>query len=138
MERDNQFIGQSGAFLDAVERASRAAPMSRPVLVIGERMNYINARVLWTNGYQEPRGKNGYSCRKHLYVDKATKRESVLVNCPVARRCHTGSSAYDYLIEYKSTKSIRYLTHATCLEPAQDSAVIVPQCKFSNPKTTPS
>ena len=37
MERDNQFIGQSGAFLDAVERASRAAPMQRPVLVIGER-----------------------------------------------------------------------------------------------------
>jgi psp operon transcriptional activator len=36
-ERDNQFIGQSGAFLDAVERASRAAPMRRPVLVIGER-----------------------------------------------------------------------------------------------------
>ncbi|WP_341712317.1 phage shock protein operon transcriptional activator [Erythrobacter sp.] len=37
MERDSQFIGQSGAFLDAVERASRAAPMRRPVLVIGER-----------------------------------------------------------------------------------------------------
>ena len=37
VERENQFIGQSGAFLDAVERASRAAPMSRPVLVIGER-----------------------------------------------------------------------------------------------------
>lgn len=37
MERGNQFIGQSGAFLDAVERASRAAPMQRPVLVIGER-----------------------------------------------------------------------------------------------------
>ncbi len=37
MERDKQFIGQSGAFLDAVERASRAAPMQRPVLVIGER-----------------------------------------------------------------------------------------------------
>ena len=37
MERDNQFIGQSGAFLDAVERASRAAPMARPVLVVGER-----------------------------------------------------------------------------------------------------
>ncbi len=37
MDRDNQFIGQSGAFLDAVERASRAAPMRRPVLVIGER-----------------------------------------------------------------------------------------------------
>jgi len=37
MDRDNQFIGQSGAFLDAVERASRAAPLARPVLVIGER-----------------------------------------------------------------------------------------------------
>ncbi|MGB7407322.1 MAG: phage shock protein operon transcriptional activator [Pontixanthobacter sp.] len=37
MERENQFIGQSGAFLDAVERASQAAPMRRPVLVIGER-----------------------------------------------------------------------------------------------------
>ena len=37
MEQKNQFIGQSGAFLDAVERASRAAPMRRPVLVVGER-----------------------------------------------------------------------------------------------------
>jgi psp operon transcriptional activator len=37
MERDHQFIGQSTAFLDAVERASRAAPVRRPVLVIGER-----------------------------------------------------------------------------------------------------
>ena len=37
MQRDAQFIGQSGAFLDAVERASRAAPLRRPVLVIGER-----------------------------------------------------------------------------------------------------
>lgn len=37
MERDGQFIGQSSAFLDAVERASQAAPMRRPVLVIGER-----------------------------------------------------------------------------------------------------
>lgn len=37
MERDNQFIGQSTAFLDAVERTSRAAPMQRPVLIIGER-----------------------------------------------------------------------------------------------------
>lgn len=37
MERENHFIGQSGAFLDAVERTSRAAPMERPVLVIGER-----------------------------------------------------------------------------------------------------
>ncbi|HUD27490.1 MAG TPA: phage shock protein operon transcriptional activator [Novosphingobium sp.] len=37
MERDAQFIGQSTAFLDAVERASRAAAVRRPVLVIGER-----------------------------------------------------------------------------------------------------
>ena len=37
MERENQFVGQSGAFLDSVERASRAAAMRRPVLVIGER-----------------------------------------------------------------------------------------------------
>src|SRR3546814_6365262 len=37
MDRDVQFIGQSTAFLDAVERASRAAAISRPVLVIGER-----------------------------------------------------------------------------------------------------
>src|SRR5438309_349136 len=37
MQRAAQFIGQSLAFLDAVERASRAAPLNRPVLVIGER-----------------------------------------------------------------------------------------------------
>ena len=37
MDRDVQFVGQSSVFLDAVERASRAAPMRRPVLVIGER-----------------------------------------------------------------------------------------------------
>jgi psp operon transcriptional activator len=37
MERGTQFIGQSGAFLDAVERTSRAAPLLRPVLVVGER-----------------------------------------------------------------------------------------------------
>ena len=37
MERAEQFIGQSLAFLDAVERTSRAAPLNRPVLVIGER-----------------------------------------------------------------------------------------------------
>lgn len=38
MDREaHHFVGQSGAFLDAVERASRAAPMRRPVLVIGER-----------------------------------------------------------------------------------------------------
>ncbi|NNC72952.1 MAG: phage shock protein operon transcriptional activator [Sphingomonadaceae bacterium] len=37
MERENQFVGESSAFLDAVEQASRAAPLNRPVLVIGER-----------------------------------------------------------------------------------------------------
>jgi len=37
MDRATQLIGQAGPFLDAVERASRAAPLRRPVLVIGER-----------------------------------------------------------------------------------------------------
>jgi psp operon transcriptional activator len=37
MERATQVIGQSGAFLDALELASRAAALDRPVLVIGER-----------------------------------------------------------------------------------------------------
>jgi psp operon transcriptional activator len=37
VERSIQFVGQSLPFLDAVERASRAAPLNRPVLVIGER-----------------------------------------------------------------------------------------------------
>ena len=37
MERNTHLVGQSTAFLDAVERASRAAPLDRPVLVIGER-----------------------------------------------------------------------------------------------------
>jgi psp operon transcriptional activator len=37
MERTTQVIGQSSVFLDALERASRAAALDRPVLVIGER-----------------------------------------------------------------------------------------------------
>ena len=37
MDRQSQVIGQSGVFLDALERASRAAALDRPVLVIGER-----------------------------------------------------------------------------------------------------
>ena len=37
MERTTQLVGQSSSFLDAIERASRAAPLDRPVLVIGER-----------------------------------------------------------------------------------------------------
>jgi len=37
MERTTSFIGESSAFLDTVERASRAAALDRPVLVIGER-----------------------------------------------------------------------------------------------------
>jgi psp operon transcriptional activator len=37
MDRNVHLVGQSTSFLDAVERASRAAPLDRPVLVIGER-----------------------------------------------------------------------------------------------------
>ena len=37
MERQESFLGESAAFLDSVERASRAAALNRPVLVIGER-----------------------------------------------------------------------------------------------------
>jgi psp operon transcriptional activator len=37
VDRDTKFLGESTAFLDAVERASRAAALDRPVLVIGER-----------------------------------------------------------------------------------------------------
>ena len=37
MERASQVIGQASEFLDALERASRAAALDRPVLVIGER-----------------------------------------------------------------------------------------------------
>jgi psp operon transcriptional activator len=37
MERSTQLVGQASSFLDAIERASRAAPLERPVLVIGER-----------------------------------------------------------------------------------------------------
>jgi len=37
MDRTTHLVGQSSSFLDAIERASRAAPLDRPVLVIGER-----------------------------------------------------------------------------------------------------
>lgn len=37
MQRETRFVGQSGAFLDSVERATAAALLNRPVLVIGER-----------------------------------------------------------------------------------------------------
>ena len=37
MERETQFLGQSATFQDAVDRASQAAALDRPVLVIGER-----------------------------------------------------------------------------------------------------
>lgn len=36
-DKPTQLIGQSGPFIDAVERASLAAQLSRPVLVVGER-----------------------------------------------------------------------------------------------------
>jgi psp operon transcriptional activator len=35
--QEKNFLGQSTAFLDSVDRVSRAAPLNRPVLVIGER-----------------------------------------------------------------------------------------------------
>ncbi|MCW2336162.1 psp operon transcriptional activator [Sphingobium sp. B2D3A] len=37
MEKTTHFVGESLAFLDAVEQAGRAADLNRPVLVIGER-----------------------------------------------------------------------------------------------------
>jgi psp operon transcriptional activator len=37
MQRETRFVGQSMAFLDSVERATAAAALDRPVLVIGER-----------------------------------------------------------------------------------------------------
>ena len=37
MDRGSQVVGESFAFLDSIERASRAAALNRPVLVIGER-----------------------------------------------------------------------------------------------------
>ena len=37
MERTQQTVGQSLAFLDSIERASAAAALDRPVLVVGER-----------------------------------------------------------------------------------------------------
>jgi psp operon transcriptional activator len=37
MDRTQQVVGQSYAFLDSIERASSAAGLNRPVLVIGER-----------------------------------------------------------------------------------------------------
>lgn len=37
MDRETRFVGQSGAFLDSVERATMAATLNRPILVIGER-----------------------------------------------------------------------------------------------------
>src|SRR6476619_8069350 len=37
MDRVEQVVGRSSEFLDCLERASRAATLNRPVLVIGER-----------------------------------------------------------------------------------------------------
>jgi psp operon transcriptional activator len=37
MEMSVQVVGQSASFLDALDLASRAAPLDRPVLVVGER-----------------------------------------------------------------------------------------------------
>ena len=58
MDRATQMIGQASPFLDAVERASRAAPLRRPVLVIGERgtgKELIAERLhRLSNRWQEP------------------------------------------------------------------------------------
>ena len=35
--QEQQLIGESPAFLEVLEHASRVAPLDRPVLVIGER-----------------------------------------------------------------------------------------------------
>jgi psp operon transcriptional activator len=37
MQKGNTLVGQSSVFLDAIERASQAAALTRPVLVVGER-----------------------------------------------------------------------------------------------------
>src|SRR3546814_8267495 len=37
MESNTQLVGQSSSLLETIERAGRAAPLDRPVLVIGER-----------------------------------------------------------------------------------------------------
>src|SRR5438093_3316371 len=37
MERPTRLVRQSSSFLDSLESASRAAPLRRPVLVVGER-----------------------------------------------------------------------------------------------------
>ena len=58
MERENQFVGQSLAFLDAVERTSRAASLERPVLVIGERgtgKELIAERLHRLSGHEDVR-----------------------------------------------------------------------------------
>ena len=44
MEKNTQFVGQSFAFLDAVEQAGRAAELNRPVLVIGEQIGRASCR----------------------------------------------------------------------------------------------
>ncbi len=37
MQRESRFVGQSSVFLDSVERATQAAVLDRPVLIVGER-----------------------------------------------------------------------------------------------------
>lgn len=53
---------------------------------------------------------------------------------PCSPKVSFGSSVYGYLTEFASTKSIRYLTLATCIAPAQDSAATVTPCRYSSPK----
>ena len=51
--QDQQLIGESPAFLEVLEHASRVAPLNRPVLVIGERgtgKELIAARIHFLSG----------------------------------------------------------------------------------------
>ena len=55
MEKNTQFVGQSLAFLDAVELAGRAAELNRPVLVIGHQPTLgLVASTLLSGGIAQP------------------------------------------------------------------------------------
>lgn len=61
MRKSDQIIGESPAFLDMMDQVSRAAPLERPMLVIGERgtgKELIAARLhflsnRWNNAFQK-------------------------------------------------------------------------------------
>lgn len=61
MRKSDQIVGESPAFLDMIDQVSRAAPLERPMLVIGERgtgKELIAARLhflsnRWNNAFQK-------------------------------------------------------------------------------------